>query len=377
MRVFPIPDQLTTEWLTTLLRNAGHLPAGEVLTVTQRGSDAFNSRTSFLRLTYSADALPELPDRFVLKQNGSAEWAKVAGAAEVKFYQLRATLPDHPPMTIPYYAAAHDATSGDSYLLLQDLSATHAPPVPRDVQLLMSKDGVPSKMVIGAVVDTLAQFHAYWWQHPRLTDDLFPVGYWSHNADRFAQYLDRRRDSWQRLWGQEQDWLPAEVRTFYEQLFDHLETHWQRSLYPRFQAHENLTLIHGDAYFANFLAPKVGATGRTYLLDWQSPSVDLGAYDLVNLVATFWTSKQRNQLDREMSILQRYHHGLLRHGVTNYGWEQLLADYRSGLIFWVLMPVQDGGDGAAKRYWWPKMQCLIAAFDEWECGELLGMTVGQ
>ncbi len=366
MRNLPLPDKVTSHWLTTVLQQAGHLPHGAVTAVAAQASVAFNSRTSFLHLTYSVDAPPDLPTRFVLKQNASADWAKVAGAAEAKFYRLVATLPDHPPMTIPCYAAAHDETSGDSYLLLQDLSTTHAPPVTRDEQI--SLEGVPSKMVIGAVVDTLAQLHAYWWQHPRLTDDTFAVGYWSRTAERFAQYLAHRRRSWERLSTAEQAWLPAEVRTFYEQLFDHLEPHWARALYPRFQTHENLTLLHGDAYFANFLSPKVGATGRTYLLDWQSPSVDLGAYDLVNLCATFWTSAQRNKLDREMSILQRYHHGLLRHGVTGYSWEQLLADYRSGLIFWVLMPVQDGADGAAKRYWWPKMQCLIAAFDEWECG---------
>lgn len=371
MRLLPVPDPLTTNWLTMLLQHGDHLPQGEVLALTQQAGDTFNSRTSFLQLTYSAAVPPDLPTAFVLKQNMRSDWGTIAGAEEAKFYQLIATLPEHPPVTIPCYAAAYEERSGEAYLLLQDLSATHAAPVPRDVQLLMGKDGVPSKMVIGAVVDTLAQLHAYWWQHPLLAAETFAVGYWSRNADRFAQYLARRRYSWERLYAQEQAWFPAELRLFYEQLFDHLEVHWQRYLYPRFQTNENITLIHGDAYFANFLAPKVGATGRTYLLDWQSPSFDLGAYDLVNLVATFWTSQQRNQLDREMSILQRYHHGLLRHGVTNYSWEQLLTDYRAGLIFWLLMPVQDGADGAAKDYWWPKMQCLLAAFDEWECGRLL------
>jgi hypothetical protein len=35
------------------------------------------------------------------------------------------------------------------------------------------------------------------------------------------------------------------------------------------------------------------------------------------------------------------------------------------------MPIQDGGDGAPHSYWWPKMQCLLAAFDDWGCAELL------
>ncbi|MEZ4868628.1 MAG: phosphotransferase [Caldilineaceae bacterium] len=369
-KFIPVPEQPTAEWLTAVLQAGGHLPQGEVTAVEVVQSAAFNSHTSFLQLHYSSTAPLSCPARMVLKQNRAEEWAKVAGAEEVKFYQLIATLPDHPAITVPCYAAAYDEMSGASYLLLQDMSATHVEAVPRDVQIAM-REGVPSKLVIGAVVDTLAQLHAYWWEHPLLSRATFPVGFWSRNAERFALYLARRQNSWARLSAQHQDWFPAELRTLYENLFAHLHGHWERYLWPRFQAQAKLTLIHGDAYFANFLTPKEGATGRTYLIDWQSPGFGLGAYDLVNLCATFWSSAQRNQLDREMSILQRYHHGLLRHGVTGYGWEDLLTDYRSGLIFWLLMPVQDGADGAAKSYWWPKLQCLVTAYQEWECERLL------
>jgi len=372
MTYFAVPNPPTAAWLTTVLQNVGHLPRGAVAAVELQTSSAFNSNTIFLRVLYSHDAPSGLPTAFVLKQNVPEEWGKAAGIEEVKFYQSVATWPNHPAIIIPCYAAAYNETSRDSYLLLEDLSETHAAPVPRDIQLLMNDEGVPSKMVIGAVVDTLARLHAYWWQHPLLTTDSFPVGYWSRNADRFGQYLTRRRHSWERLSSQAEEWLPSAVRDLYERLFAQLEEHWRRHLYPRFAHGDQITLTHGDAYFANFLSPKVGATGRTYLLDWQSPSFDLGTYDLANLCATFWRSKQRNQLDREMSILQRYHHGLLRHGVTNYSWEQLLTDYRSALIFWVLMPVQDGADGSTREYWWPKMQCLVAAFEEWECDRLLG-----
>ncbi|MEZ4617977.1 MAG: hypothetical protein R2867_21045 [Caldilineaceae bacterium] len=63
----------------------------------------------------------DLPTAFVLKQNEMADWAKAAGAEEVKFYQTVDALPDHPAITVPCYAAAYDEASGDSYLLLQDL----------------------------------------------------------------------------------------------------------------------------------------------------------------------------------------------------------------------------------------------------------------
>jgi hypothetical protein len=102
-------------------------------------------------------------------------------------------------------------------------------------------------------------------------------------------------------------------------------------------------------------------------MDWQSPSCDLAAYDLVNLLAAYWTRDQRREDNREIKLLRRYHQGLLANGVQNYTWEDLMADYRTALIFWILMPVQDGGDGAEWSYWWPKMQCLVAAFEDWNC----------
>jgi thiamine kinase-like enzyme len=275
-------------------------------------------------------------------------------------------MPDHPRVIPPCYAADYDEASGQSYLLLHDLSETHASP---DQQLSLV-DSIPAPAHIDSVVDTLAQFHAYWWQHPLLASERFAVGYWSRNAERFAQYLQRRQRSWDDLIAAERDWLPADIRELYEGVFARLPYHWEKYLEPRFRNQTHLTLIHGDAYFSNFLCPKQ-PDGATYLLDWQSPTFDLAGYDLVNLIATFWSSAQRHEEEREHRMLQRYYNTLCAHGVTGYTWDELLIDYRSGLIFWLLMPVQDRFGGAGKTYWWPKMQCLVAAFRDWGCAALL------
>lgn len=222
------------------------------------------------------------------------------------------------------------------------------------------------------MIDTLARFHAYWWQHELLTSGRFAVGYWTHNADRFGQYLQRRQRSWDDLIAAERDWLPADIRELYEWVFARLPYHWEHYLEPRFRNQTHLTLIHGDAYFSNFLCPKTPGIGTTYLLDWQSPTVDLAGYDLVNLIAAFWSPAQRHEAGREQRMLQRYYNTQCARGVTGYTWDELLIDYRSGLIFWLLMPVQDRFGGAGKTYWWPKMQCLVAAFRDWECAALLG-----
>ncbi|MBA3945987.1 MAG: phosphotransferase [Herpetosiphonaceae bacterium] len=365
-----VPDPITPQWLTAVLHRSGVLRQGEVQAVEQQMTGAFNSHTSRLILHYSADTPRDLPAHLILKQNIQAAWGREAGAEEAKFYNLVASLPEYPAGIVPCYSAAYDPQSQNSYLLLQDLSATHQPPVTRDQQISFV-EGVPPDHYIEAVTDTLAQIHAYWWDHALLGTDRFDIGYWSRNRERFELYLARLCNSWDQLIAAEQAWFPDNLRALYEHLFVDLPRHWEQYLEPRFRTQTNLTLIHGDAYFANFLCPKPGEDGGTYLLDWQSPTVDLGGYDLVNLCATFWTPEQRHANRREETILRRYHSVLQQHGVQNYAWNDLITDYQTGLIFWLLMPVQDGADGSAKDYWWPKMQCLVAAFRDWHCEDLL------
>jgi hypothetical protein len=369
----PVPDPVTPAWLTAVLGEGGLLGGAEVLSATNMETGAFNSATSRLQLRYSAGAAPDLPAQLILKRNISEPWAVEAGAAEVAFYRQVAALDPPPPAIVPCYAAAYDPASGDSYLLLLDLSETHAPPVTRD-QLVSIVEAVPSAAAIERVVGTLAQHHAYWWDHPLLAAGAFEVGYWSRNAERFALYFERRRSAWENLLAHEASWFPAELRDLYERVFAHLREHWERYLEPRFRDNINLTLIHGDAYFANVLCPKDSAGGMTYLIDWQSPVVDIGGYDLANLCATFWTSQQRQEGQREQQILQHYHRTLQAYGVRDYTWDDLTTDYQTGLIYWLLVPVQDRQGGAPKEYWWPKMQCLVAAFREWRCETLLGMV---
>jgi hypothetical protein len=369
----PAPDPITPAWLTAVLRASGALAQGEVLAVETAPTGAFNSQTSHLQLGYSDGAAPNLPRNLILKQNIPEPWGVEAGAQEVAFYQLVAALLAAPPAIVPCYAAAYDPASGSSYLLLLDLSATHSHPVTRDQQVSIV-DAVPPPDLIARVVDTLAQHHAYWWDHALFASDTFHVGYWSRNAERFALYVQRRRISWEHLLATEAAWFPDDLRGLYEGVLDHLDQHWQRYLEPRFRTMLNLTLVHGDAFFANFMCPKEPADGATYLLDWQEPVVDIGGYDLANLCATFWTSEQRHASQREQQILRRYHAALLAHGVRAYTWPDLLTDYRTGLIYWLLVPVQDCYGGAGKDYWWPKMQCLVTAFREWHCEDMLGIT---
>jgi hypothetical protein len=366
----PLADPVTPDWLTSVLRQSGILRHGMVTKIGSEQTGAFNSATSRLLVQYSADATPDAPAQLILKRNVPTDWGIEAGADEVKFYTLLASLSDHPPIIVPCYAAAYDETSGNSYLLLLDLSATHRPPLTRDQQIGLVEN-VPSADDLAGVVEALAQLHAYWWEHPLLATETFDIGYWSRSRDRVEAYLQRRTASWQRLMTQASDWFPADLRDLYEHVLASLPQYWEKYLEPRFRARQRLTLLHGDAYFANFLCPKSPTSGPTYILDWQSPGFDIGGYDLVNLCATFWTPEQRHEDQREITTLRRYLAALQACGVQQYTWDDLVTDYQHGLIYWLLVPVQDGADGSRRDYWWPKMQCLVAAFRDWRCEALL------
>jgi hypothetical protein len=253
-------------------------------------------------------------------------------------------------------------------LLLPDLSETHEIAV--GVAQAMALDGVPSEAQLAGIVDAIAAFHAYWWEHPALGDAALPLSDLHGNRTTFDAYVAEIAANWAAFIGAERESFPAELRSLYEAALPRLAGLWERYLAGRVPERRNVTVGHGDCYFAAFLCPRE-ANGQTYIIDWQGPSVDLAARDLDFLFANFWTREQRREGDREVRLLRRYHDGLLAHGVRGYGWGELVEDYRLMLIFRIFLPVWDMTNGSPQRYWWPKICCLTDAYRDWRCEELL------
>jgi hypothetical protein len=325
-------------------------------------TDAFNSRTVRLEVSYADGAVG--PARLVLKRNAAAAWAIEAGRQEAAFYEFVRHLDPPPPSLVPSLAAGTDESSGDSFVLMPDLSATHRPPVSREQQIALQ--GVPSEHETQACVTALARHHGYWWNHAELLSGRFDVGSWSRDLERAAAYSARRRAASAAV-----DWklVEPENAELCRQVLEHAEAHARRHLIPRFAAGRNLTLTHGDAYFANFLCSP--SDPKTYLVDWQSPEVDHPGSDLALLLASFWTSEQRHERARERRCLQLYHDALRDSGASQYTWDDLVTDYQSGLLYWLLVPLQDAADGSPPSYWLPKLRCLADAVRDWNCLDLL------
>lgn len=362
------PADITPANLTAILREAGTLPRGEVVAVAQRPNDAFNSRVAHLTLTYSGEVPATVPTRILLKRNLDVDWAVRDNATEVAFYRLVAPLAEDLPMLLRACAADHDPVSGRSQLLLPDLSETHVTPVER--ARVLALDGVPTETQLVGIVDALARFHAYWWQHPALGQEPLPLSglYGDHAA--YERFMGEISAEWAVFSETEGGAFPADLRALYEAAIPRLPDLWDRHLAARIPARRHVTLCHTDCYFNAFLCPRDPA-GTTYIIDWQGPMVEFAARDLNYLFANFWTSAQRREGQREERLLQRYHQGLLEHGVTGYAWADLLLDYRLMLIFRLFLPVWDAVNGSSRAYWWPKLQCLTAAYRDWRCAELL------
>jgi hypothetical protein len=100
------------------------------------------------------------------------------------------------------------------------------------------------------------------------------------------------------------------------------------------------------------------------------PNTFLAAIDLAFLFATFWTPQQRHENDRELKCLRRYHEKLIESGVRGFDLDRLFTDYRTAVAMMVFYPIWDCVIGGSRRaYWWPKLQCLTAAYRDWKCEE--------
>ena len=353
-------EQVTTEWLTRVLRDEGLLATGEVSRAERRANTDYHAQTAFFRLTFS-ELNPHAPENLFVKLLGQHR-----GAREVRLYRRLQQLQPYPPFLAPCYAAAYDAFSGASHLLLEDLSSSHRALNSRDE--VRTFTAAPPERQLEESVTALARWHALWWGLPSLPEDVA----WSPEAftrvQDFSAFTEDVKESWLRFRTQLPE-LPPDLHTLYAQLADALPSLWERYAAERFNHPENLTLGHGDLYFSQFLYPQSGR-GQVYLIDFDNIRVHHPADDLVLLLATFWNPDSRRRFERE--LLRRYHDALKAAGIHSYSWQAFLRDYRFGIVHHAVYPIWGALSGEPRTFWWPRLEAISAAYRDWRCQELLG-----
>lgn len=346
------PEDLLPDQLTERLRAGGALPSGRVT-----GVHAGERRTTGLstivplRVEYSRDAPADAPIRLVLKatRGGLGGSLQSVGEREVAFYTRAAPLMPGGPFPRCYDA---EYSPGRFHLLLEDLSETHV--------VLTEWPVPPTVEACERIVDTWATFHAFWWRHPSLGRD---AGIFLDTA-ALAQIAADYRGRYERFAETLGDRLWPEARAVYARVLDARER-----LFTPERLYATYTLGHGDAHVWNLLYPRDGAASGIRLIDWDGWRVGRGAADLAYMMAVHWYPERRARL--EAPLLERYHAGLLAHGVTGYGLDRLWEDYRLSLIGHLSIPVWQQSAGLHASIWWPHLHRILAAFEDLGCAALL------
>lgn len=345
-------DEITPEWLTRVLTEGGYLTCGTVSEVQDRSQKSNWASNAILRLRYSADALGEKPAKlfFKLCNPGPGTF----GDSEILYYSIvAAQIPDAP---IPRcYHSAYLKEDGKYNLLLEDLSDTHAP----DIE--------PTWELAASTISSLAQLHAAWWDHPRLSI----VGEFPDRSklEKNVAFAEAGLAPMLEELGAD---LPPDWLTLIHRIF---ETHCEKMI-ERAGDGRDLTCIHGDLNPGNILSP-LTSIGKTYLIDRQpfdwSLTTWLGVSDLANMMVHWWEPEMRREWEKP--LLENYHGHLLRLGIRDYPFDQLWDDYRLCTMQSLYVPASWCVDPIERReekaLWWSQLQKTVAACVDLKCAELL------
>ena len=208
------------------------------------------------------------------------------------------------------YFTALDADTGDSVILLEDL--TH-------LRQLVHTGG-PVFEVEHLVAD-LALLHATWWNDDHLNKlpwlalrgILTPVQGPGHLAQAWPTFLERLSAP-----------ITPELLATYALLVRYLEP-VSTNLFNE----PPLTLIHNDVQGDNLLWQE-GAESPVVLIDWQLATRARGVVDVAGFLCGHLDTEERRR--HEHRLLRTYHTDLMQSGVADYPFDLCWDDYRCALL---------------------------------------------
>ena len=336
-----------------MLRRCGVLGEGRVVAVdAEAPRDQLVSRIVRLRPSYDG-ASAAAPRSLILKIDlpGSVnDGPFLRGASEVTFYSKIA--PAMPAGLVPRcFDAAWQADTRQWHLLLEDLADTH--------EIATQWPLPPDEMLCRQMVQTLARFHAAWWDDPRLGTTIGT----RVDEETARQAMRRHAGAYERFADHLGDRLSRERRELYRHFF--AKAH---RVQARVLTHRNVTLVHGDAHVWNCFVPKDGSGDLRYF-DWDTWRIGLASSDLAYMMATHWYRDRRRDFERP--LLDHYHAALVAHGVQDYDRAALAEDYRRSVLMQLLMPVLQWSAGIPPWVWWSHLERIAAAVDDLDCRPLL------
>ena len=219
-------------------------------------------------------------------------------------------------------------------------------------------------------IDSLAEFHAFWWDHPKLKElskhsfIFYTFKENSFNEKEISSWFKNEHRTLNRMLKLSGDQISDKQKELFEIVF----SRFPEIAYERMKQ-GNITVLNGDAHQWNYFYPKDSENEKlkAILSDWDFWSIGVGGQDLALMMGFMWPPEARHALEKD--LIKRYHNNLIDLGVKNYSWEECWYDYRL-LAFLNLYKVVN--------YWerdrpdtWLALNNSFAAIGDLNCMELL------
>jgi hypothetical protein len=354
-RVITSVNQVTVEWLTSVLSESGALTSGAVATFAVTPGQGNWSTSARLNVRYVDGSHGTLPQRLFLKMVNVDLGDESFGPSEVAYYTRDYVGVEDAPL-VRCYDAAFSAEQQRYHVLLDDLSETHVEAAEK-----------PPTLDYGlTLAEGLAVMHARWWGAQRLAQAGAPI----HDAEHIRRFVDIAEPGAENILNQ----FSAELEPHWPTAVRALYARHPQAIIARTRDDNGFTLIHGDVGQKNILVPRDGDR-PIFIIDRQpfdwSLTTWLGVYDLAYAIVLDWEVETRRRL--EMTVLRHYHDQLIKRGVNGYSWDRLFDDYRLAVAMGVYVATEYCRGGVNKRWirvWLTMLQRSLIACDDLNCSEL-------
>ncbi|MDP6715621.1 MAG: DUF1679 domain-containing protein, partial [SAR202 cluster bacterium] len=315
----PLPqtiDEITPEWLTLALSKGGALSGASVSGVEVERIGLMEGFMGVIaRLTPEYDnPADHLPPTLIAKLPDADPDQRAAQSSafrtEAGFYS--AFPADDSTVHPVCYFVGSDPEGNDHALLIEDLSNGRSASMIRHMPL---DDAA-------IVFNSLAELHAKQWNSPELGSLSWAVD--SRNREAWLPAQELYQATWDvftEKWGA---YFSSEILEIAENL--------KTSLADVLTVPEgaSVTLTHGDSRPENMFFYDESSDHKLALIDWQRATIQPGAWDLAYFVEFSLDPDDRRSAERV--LLQSYMDQLVANGVVDYNFEDLLVDYRRGLL---------------------------------------------
>ncbi len=312
-------DDLTAEWLTSILREEG--ASVEKLMVEDIGvGRGFVCQTVRLTPTY-AGAGSEAPATLVAKVPTFLGFSEdlmpllaTLVTAEPGWY--RAEQPMFPGRAPRSFGSVYGSVT-EHALLLEDLGG---------LREFTQVDGCSADEA-RLIVEHLGRAHAHWWETERLQgSDWLPSV--EQGASQWEPYT-------QAGWELFAERIVPRIDPAFAAIRERVAERYGDLL--RKGAASASTLVHGDFRLENLMMGERGSEDELVILDWQLIGWGSGLRDLAYFVGQNLAPEVRQEAEGE--LVELYDATLVANGVGGYELSRCKGDYRRGLLLALSVPI--------------------------------------